>query len=128
MGDIHVVGAQGTAGAGQGGTIYFRNSTRDQGDSGADPGGDQEREQGRGGRTFPLCRDALPDRRAFLSPSRTISCPISGMCDGDHAPYYAAPSVDLKGYIYNPRGTVTATSANGDVYNKGNDLRGQRNV
>lgn len=32
MGDIHVVGSQGTAGAGQGGTIYF-NSTEIKGDS-----------------------------------------------------------------------------------------------
>ena len=48
--------------------------------------------------------------------------------DGDHAPYYAAPSVDLKGYIYNPRGTVTVTSANGDVYNKGTIYAGSVNM
>ncbi len=48
--------------------------------------------------------------------------------DNDKAPYYAAPNVNLKGYIYNPRGTVTVTSANGDVYNKGTIYAGSVNM
>lgn len=48
--------------------------------------------------------------------------------DGDKAPYYAAPNVTLKGYVYNPRGTVTVTSANGDVYNKGTIYAGSVNM
>lgn len=48
--------------------------------------------------------------------------------DSNKAPYYAAPNVDLKGYIYNPRGTVTVTSANGDVYNKGTIYAGSVNM
>lgn len=46
MGDIHVVGSQGTAGAGQGGTIYFNSTEIKGGQREGDPGGDPEREQG----------------------------------------------------------------------------------
>ena len=127
-GDIHVVGSQGTAGAGQGGTIYF-NSTEIKGDS------------------EEAIRTAIQkenkDKTKFVSftaetryqtggPSITIENNFRPQAYVESkdvpSPYYAAPNVDLKGYIYNPRGTVTVTSANGDVYNKGTIYAGSVNM
>ena len=125
-GDIHVVGSQGTAGAGQGGTIYF-NSTEIKGDS-------EEAIQA-------AIQKENKDQTKFVSfvaetryqtggPSVTLENNFrpQAYVDNDKAPYYAAPNVNLKGYIYNPRGTVTVTSANGDVYNKGTIYAGSVNM
>ena len=122
MGDIHVVGSQGTAGAGQGGTIYF-NSTEIKGDS-AEAIKKENKDAGKN------VSFAAETRYQTGGPSVTIENNFrpKEYVDGDHAPYYAAPSVDLKGYIYNPRGTVTVTSANGDVYNKGTIYAGSVNM
>lgn len=126
MGDIHVVGSQGTAGAGQGGTIYF-NSTEIKGDSAEAIRAAIQKENKDAGKTVSF---AAETRYQTGGPSVTIEnnfCP-QAYTDSDHAPYYAAPNVDLKGYIYNPRGTVTVTSANGDVYNKGTIYAGSVNM
>ena len=126
MGDIHVVGSQGTAGAGQGGTIYF-NSTEIKGDSAEAIQKAIQKENK--DKTRSVAFDA-ETRYQTGGPSVTIEnnfCP-QAYVDGDHAPYYAAPNVTLKGYIYNPRGTVTVTSANGDVYNKGTIYAGSVNM
>lgn len=122
MGDIHVVGSQGTAGAGQGGTIYF-NSTEIKGDSA------EAIQKENKDKTRSVAFDA-ETRYQTGGPSVTIEnnfCP-QAYVDGDKAPYYAAPNVTLKGYVYNPRGTVTVTSANGDVYNKGTIYAGSVNM
>ena len=122
MGDIHVVGSQGTAGAGQGGTIYF-NSTEIKGDS-AEAIQKENKDKTRS------VSFAAETRYQTGGPSVTIENNFrpQAYVDSDNAPYYAAPNVDLKGYIYNPRGTVTVTSANGDVYNKGTIYAGSVNM
>ena len=126
MGDIHVVGSQSTAGAGQGGTIYF-NSTEIKGDSAEAIRAAIQKENKDAGKNVSF---AAETRYQTGGPSVTIENNFrpKAYVDGDHAPYYAAPSVDLKGYIYNPRGTVTVTSANGDVYNKGTIYAGSVNM
>lgn len=126
MGDVHVVGSQGTAGAGQGGTIYF-NSTEIKGDSAEAIRAAIQKENKDKTRSVSF---AAETRYQTGGPSVTIENNFrpKAYVDGDHAPYYAAPSVDLKGYIYNPRGTVTVTSANGDVYNKGTIYAGSVNM
>ena len=126
MGDIHVVGSQGTAGAGQGGTIYF-NSTEIKGDSAEAIQKAIQKENKDKTRSVAF---AAETRYQTGGPSVTIENNFSPQAyvDSDYAPYYAAPNVDLKGYIYNPRGTVTVTSANGDVYNKGTIYAGSVNM
>lgn len=126
MGDIHVVGSQGTAGAGQGGTIYF-NSTEIKGDSAEAIRAAIQKENKDAGKTVSF---AAETRYQTGGPSVTIENNFrpQAYVDSNHAPYYAAPNVDLKGYIYNPRGTVTVTSANGDVYNKGTIYAGSVNM
>lgn len=126
MGDIHVVGSQGTAGAGQGGTIYF-NSTEIKGDRAEAIRAAIQKENKDKTRSVAF---AAETRYQTGGPSVTIENNFRPQTyvDGDKAPYYAAPNVDLKGYIYNPRGTVTVTSANGDVYNKGTIYAGSVNM
>lgn len=126
MGDIHVVGSQGTAGAGQGGTIYF-NSTEIKGDSAEAIQKAIQKENK--DKTRSVAFDA-ETRYQTGGPSVTIENNFrpQAYVDGDKAPYYAAPNVTLKGYVYNPRGTVTVTSANGDVYNKGTIYAGSVNM
>lgn len=125
-GDIHVVGSQGTAGAGQGGTIYF-NSTEIKGDSAEAIRAAIQKENK--DKTKSVSFDA-ETRYQTGGPSITIENNFrpQAYVDGDNAPYYAAPNVNLKGYIYNPRGTVTVTSANGDVHNKGTIYAGSVNM
>lgn len=126
MGDIHVVGSQGTAGAGQGGTIYF-NSAEIKGDSAEAIRTAIQKENKDKTKSVSF---AAETRYQTGGPSVTIENNFrpQAYVDGDNAPYYAAPNVDLKGYIYNPRGTVTVTSANGDVYNKGTIYAGSVNM
>ena len=126
MGDIHVVGSQGMAGAGQGGTIYF-NSTEIKGDSAEAIQKAIQKENKDKTRSVSF---AAETRYQTGGPSVTIENNFrpQAYVDSDNAPYYAAPNVDLKGYIYNPRGTVTVTSANGDVYNKGTIYAGSVNM
>lgn len=127
-GDIHVVGSQGTAGAGQGGTIYF-NSTEIKGDNAEAIQAAIQKENK--DKTKSVSFDAETRYRTG-GPSITIEnnfCPQAYVESKDvPSPYYAAPNVNLKGYIYNPRGTVTVTSANGDVYNKGTIYAGSVNM
>ena len=126
MGDIHVVGSQGTVGAGQGGTIYF-NSTEIKGDSAEAIQKAIQKENKDKTRSVSF---AAETRYQTGGPSVTIENNFrpQAYVDSDNAPYYAAPNVTLKGYIYNPRGTVTVTSANGDVYNKGTIYAGSVNM
>ena len=127
-GDIHVVGSQGTAGAGQGGTIYF-NSTEIKGDSAEAIRKAIQKENKDAEKTVSF--DAKT-RYQTGGPSITIENNFRPQAYVESkdvpSPYYAAPNVDLKGYIYNPRGTVTVTSANGDVYNKGTIYAGSVNM
>ena len=125
-GDIHVVGSQGTAGAGQGGTIYF-NSTEIKGDSAEAIRTAIQKENKDKTKSVSF---AAETRYQTGGPSVTLENNFrpKTYVDSDNAPYYAAPNVNLKGYIYNPRGTVTVTSANGDVYNKGTIYAGSVNM
>ena len=126
--DIHVVGSQGTAGAGQGGTIYF-NSTEIKGDSAAAIQSAIQKENKDKTKSVSF---AAETRYQTGGPSITIENNFRPQAYVESkdvpSPYYAAPNVDLKGYIYNPRGTVTVTSANGDVYNKGTIYAGSVNM
>ena len=125
-GDIHVVGSQGTAGAGQGGTIYF-NSTEIKGDNAEAIQAAIQKENKDKTKSVSFVAET---RYQTGGPSITIENNFrpQAYVDNDKAPYYAAPNVNLKGYIYNPRGTVTVTSANGDVYNKGTIYAGSVNM
>ena len=127
-GDIHVVGSQGTAGAGQGGTIYF-NSTEIKGDSEEAIRTAIQKENKDQTKSVSF---AAETRYQTGGPSITIENNFRPQAYVESkdvpSPYYAAPNVDLKGYIYNPRGTVTVTSANGDVYNKGTIYAGSVNM
>lgn len=125
-GDIHVVGSQGTAGAGQGGTIYF-NSTEIKGDNAEAIQTAIQKENKDKTKSVSFVAET---RYQTGGPSITIENNFrpQAYVDNDKAPYYAAPNVNLKGYIYNPRGTVTVTSANGDVYNKGTIYAGSVNM
>ena len=127
-GDIHVVGSQGTAGAGQGGTIYF-NSTEIKGDSEEAIQAAIQKENKDKTKSVSF---AAETRYQTGGPSITIENNFRPQAYVESkdvpSPYYAAPNVDLKGYIYNPRGTVTVTSANGDVYNKGTIYAGSVNM
>lgn len=127
-GDIHVVGSQGTAGAGQGGTIYF-NSTEIKGDSAEAIRTAIQKENKDKTKSVSF---AAETRYQTGGPSITIENNFRPQAYVESkdvpSPYYAAPNVDLKGYIYNPRGTVTVTSANGDVYNKGTIYAGSVNM
>ena len=127
-GDIHVVGSQGTAGAGQGGTIYF-NSTEIKGDSAEAIRTAIQKENK--DKTKSVSFDAKT-RYQTGGPSITIENNFRPQAYVESkdvpSPYYAAPNVNLKGYIYNPRGTVTVTSANGDVYNEGTIYAGSVNM
>ena len=126
--DIHVVGSQGTAGAGQGGTIYF-NSTEIKGDSEEAIRTAIQKENKDKTKSVSF---AAETRYQTGGPSITIENNFRPQAYVESkdvpSPYYAAPNVDLKGYIYNPRGTVTVTSANGDVYNKGTIYAGSVNM
>ena len=127
-GDIHVVGSQGTAGAGQGGTIYF-NSTEIKGDSEEAIRTAIQKENKDKTKSVSFTAET---RYQTGGPSITIENNFRPQAYVESkdvpSPYYAAPNVDLKGYIYNPRGTVTVTSANGDVYNKGTIYAGSVNM
>ena len=127
-GDIHVVGSQGTAGAGQGGTIYF-NSTEIKGDSEEAIQAAIQKENKDQTKSVSFTAET---RYQTGGPSITIENNFRPQAYVESkdvpSPYYAAPNVDLKGYIYNPRGTVTVTSANGDVYNKGTIYAGSVNM
>ena len=127
-GDIHVVGSQGTAGAGQGGTIYF-NSTEIKGDSAEAIRTAIQKENKDKTKSVSF---AAETRYQTGGPSITIENNFRPQAYVESkdvpSPYYAAPNVNLKGYIYNPRGTVTVTSANGDVYNKGTIYAGSVNM
>ena len=127
-GDIHVVGSQGTAGAGQGGTIYF-NSTEIKGDSAEAIRTAIQKENKDKTKSVSFTAET---RYQTGGPSITIENNFRPQAYVESkdvpSPYYAAPNVDLKGYIYNPRGTVTVTSANGDVYNKGTIYAGSVNM
>ena len=121
-GNITVIGRGGTAGAGQGGTIFF-NDVEMKGNTSAEV---QE-----------AIKKANKDANASLSmdiqtryqtdgPTITIDNQFrpQGYVDGDNSPLYGASETQLKGYIYNPRGRVKVTSANGDVYNNGSIYAG----
>ena len=125
-GDIHVIGSKGTDGAGQGGTIYF-NSTEIKGDKAEDILAGIRK--GNTDKTKSVSFTA-ETRYQTGGPNVTIENNFrpQAYVDEGNAPLYAAPSVQLKGYIYNPRGTVTVTSANGDVYNSGSIYAGSVNM
>ena len=112
VGDIQVVGRGGVDGSGQGGTIFY-NDVELKGDMKAaiaKENKDKSRNVG----------FAVKTRQDRAAPSITVKNTFqpSDYKDGD-MPHYAASTTTLAGYIYNPRGSVTVESKNGDVYNDG---------
>lgn len=112
VGDIQVVGRGGVDGSGQGGTIFY-NDVELKGDMKAaiaKENKDKSRNVGFAVRT----------RQDTEAPSITVKNtfqPSDYRDDG--MPHYASSTTTLSGYIYNPRGSVTVESKNGDVYNDG---------
>lgn len=112
VGDIQVVGRGGIDGSGQGGTIFY-NDVELKGDMKAAI----EKENKDKSRNVGF---AVMTRQDTAAPSITVKNTFqpSHYKDGD-MPHYAASTTTLAGYIYNPRGSVTVESKNGDVYNDG---------
>lgn len=112
VGDIQVVGRGGIDGSGQGGTIFY-NDVELKGDMKAAI----EKENKDKSRNVGF---AVTTRQDTAAPSITVKNTFqpSDYKDGD-MPHYAASTTTLAGYIYNPRGSVTVESKNGDVYNDG---------
>ena len=112
VGDIQVVGRGGIDGSGQGGTIFY-NDVELKGDMKAAI----EKENKDKSRNVGF---AVTTRQDTAVPSITVKNTFqpSDYKDGD-MPHYAASTTTLAGYIYNPRGSVTVESKNGDVYNDG---------
>ncbi len=112
VGDIHVVGRGGIDGSGQGGTIFY-NDVELKGDMKAAI----EKENKDKSRNVGF---TVTTRQDTAAPSITVKNTFqpSDYKDGD-MPHYAASTTTLAGYIYNPRGSVTVESKNGDVYNDG---------
>ena len=112
VGDIHVVGRGGIDGSGQGGTIFY-NDVELKGDMKAAI----EKENKDKSMNVGF---AVKTRQDTAAPSITVKNTFqpSDYKDGD-MPHYAASTTTLAGYIYNPRGSVTVESKNGDVYNDG---------
>ena len=112
VGDIQVVGRGGIDGSGQGGTIFY-NDVELKGDMKAAI----EKENKDKSMNVGF---AVKTRQDTAAPSITVKNTFqpSDYKDGD-MPHYAASTTTLAGYIYNPRGSVTVESKNGDVYNDG---------
>ena len=112
VGDIQVVGRGGIDGSGQGGTIFY-NDVELKGDMKAAI----EKENKDKSMNVGF---AVTTRQDTAAPSITVKNTFqpSEYKDGD-MPHYAASTTTLAGYIYNPRGSVTVESKNGDVYNDG---------
>lgn len=112
VGDIQVVGRGGIDGSGQGGTIFY-NDVELKGDMKAAI----EKENKDKSMNVGF---AVTTRQDTAAPSITVKNTFqpSDYKDGD-MPHYAASTTTLAGYIYNPRGSVTVESKNGDVYNDG---------
>ena len=115
VGDIQVVGRGGIDGSGQGGTIFY-NDVELKGDMKAVKAA-IEKENKDKSRNVGF---AVTTRQDTAAPSITVKNTFqpSDYKDGD-MPHYASSTTTLSGYIYNPRGSVTVESKNGDVYNDG---------
>lgn len=112
VGDIQVVGRGGVDGSGQGGTIFY-NDVELKGDMKAAIAKENKDKSRNVGFTVTTRQDTAV-------PSITVKNTFqpSDYKDGD-MPHYASSTTTLAGYIYNPRGSVTVESKNGDVYNDG---------
>ena len=122
VGDIKVIGRGDTAGAGQGGTIFFN---------------DVEMKGNTAEEVKAAIKKANKDANASVSmdiqtryqtdgPTITVDNQFrpQAYVDEEKVPLYGASETQLKGYIYNPRGRLKVTSANGDVYNNGSIYAG----
>lgn len=113
VGDIQVVGRGGIDGSGQGGTIFY-NDVELKGDMKAAI----EKENKDKSMNVGFAVTTRQDDTAVPSITVKNTFQPSDYKDGD-MPHYAASTTTLAGYIYNPRGSVTVESKNGDVYNDG---------
>lgn len=113
VGDIQVVGRGGVDGSGQGGTIFY-NDVELKGDMKeaiAKENKDKSRNVG-----FAVTTRQDTEEAPSITVKNTFQ--PSDYHDGG-MPHYASSTTTLAGYIYNPRGSVTVESKNGDVYNDG---------
>lgn len=115
VGDIQVVGRGGIDGSGQGGTIFY-NDVELKGDMKAAIAKENKDKS----RNVGFDVTTRQDTQDTAAPSITVKNTFqpSDYKDGD-MPHYASSTTTLAGYIYNPRGSVTVESKNGDVYNDG---------
>ncbi len=132
VGDVKVVGRLGTEGSGQGGTIYYND---------VELKGDMKTAIAKANKDSSKSVDftvTTRDSKGSADPSITILnnfqpssyVRVEEEENGKTAtiPQYAASDTTLTGYIYNPRGNVTVSSKNGDVYTDGTIYAGTVDV
>ena len=118
VGNVTVSGKGGTTAAGQGGMIFYNGSALQ---------GSAEDVK-----TSILAANkdknvsftgSVETRNTTDKPQVTIESNFRPTAEEEYMvggePVFAAPSLTIGGYVYNPRGGVTVKSASGDVYNKG---------
>ncbi len=127
VGNVYVVGDKGTAGAGQGGAIYYNNSLlRGNKSQVADTIKEFNKDKSKSvGFSDIQNRDSTDaptvEIKNEFNPSNHTLQP-SNTSKG--LPVFGASQTYLTGYIYNPRGSVHGVSEYGDIYNEGQVLAG----
>ena len=123
--DIKVVGKGGETTVGTGGMIFFNDSAMSGASANDIKASIQERNKDK---TKNVSFGEAETRNSTTKPKVTITntfkptdpeYTIKNSEKDGVEPLFSAPALHIKGLIYNPRGSVDATSASGDVYNEG---------
>ena len=123
--DIKVVGKGGETTVGTGGMIFFNDSAMSGVSANDIQASIKERNKDK---TKNVSFGEAETRNSTTKPKVTITntfkptdpeYTIKNSEKDGVEPLFSAPSLHIKGLIYNPRGSVDATSASGDVYNEG---------
>ena len=123
--DIKVVGKGGETTVGTGGMIFFNESAMSGTSADEIKASIKDRNKDK---TKGVSFGEMETRNNTTKPKVTITNTFKPT-DSEYTiknsdkygdePLFSAPSLHLKGLIYNPRGSVDASSASGDVYNEG---------
>ena len=118
VGNVTVSGKGGTTAAGQGGMIFYNGSAL-QGSAADVKAGILAANKDK----TASFTGSVETRNTTDKPQVTIESNFRPTAEAEYMvggePVFAAPSLTIGGYVYNPRGGVTVKSASGDVYNKG---------
>ena len=118
VGNVTVSGKGGTTAAGQGGMIFYNGSAL-QGSAADVKAGIYAANKDK----TASFTGSVETRNTTDKPQVTIESNFRPTAEAEYMvggePVFAAPSLTIGGYVYNPRGGVTVKSASGDVYNKG---------